>query len=138
MILTLHSNVKLLSVCSDNVTKLKVILNDWCSSVDIASQYTVSHMLIQNKVVKRIIHIIKNLMQVMIKNAKLFIEFWAEAAKTDVYLQNQIIIKFLINEVLTTSKKTFIEIKLSIDHVWVWECKCYSYIDFKSLSVENR
>ena len=74
----------------------------------------------------------------MIKNAKLFIEFWAEAAKTDVYLQNQIIIKFLINEVLTTSKKTFIEIKLSIDHVWVWECKCYSYIDFKSLSVENR
>ncbi len=35
-------------------------------------------------------------------------------------------------------KKIFIEIKLSIDHVWVWKCKCYSYIDFKSLSVENR
>ncbi len=33
----LHSNVKLLSVHSDNVMKLKVILNDWCSSVDIAS-----------------------------------------------------------------------------------------------------
>ncbi len=31
----LHSNVKLLSVRSDNVTKLKVILNDWCLSVDI-------------------------------------------------------------------------------------------------------
>jgi len=31
----LHSNVKLLSVHSDNVTKLKVILNDWCSSIDI-------------------------------------------------------------------------------------------------------
>ncbi len=33
----LHSNVKLLSVRSDNITKLKVILNDWCSSVDIVS-----------------------------------------------------------------------------------------------------
>jgi len=58
----LHSNVKLLSVCSDNVTKLKVILNDWCSSVDIVSQYTVSHMLIQNEVVKRVICITENLM----------------------------------------------------------------------------
>jgi len=134
----LHSDVKLLSVCSDNVTKLKVILNDWCSSIDIASQYTISHMLIQNKVVKRIIHITKNLMQVMIKNAELFIEFWAKAAKTDVYLQNWIIMKLLINEVLMISKKTFIEIKLSIDHVWVWRCKCYSYVDLKSLSIEDK
>jgi len=51
----LHSDVKLLSVCSDNVTKLKVILNDWCSSVDIVSQYIVSHMLIQNEVVEKVI-----------------------------------------------------------------------------------
>ncbi len=134
----LYSDVKLLLVRSDNVTKLKVILNDWCSSVDIASQYAVSHMLIQNEVVERIIHITKNLMQVMIKNAKLLIEFWAEAAKTDVYLQNQIIMKLLIDEVLTILKKTFIEIKLSIDHVWVWECKCYSYVDLKSLSIKDK
>ncbi len=36
------------------------------------------------------------------------------------------------------SKKTFIKIKLSIDHVQVWECKCYSYVNFKLLSVEDR
>ncbi len=36
------------------------------------------------------------------------------------------------------SKKTFIEIKLSIDHVRVWKCKCYSYVDLKSLSIEDR
>jgi len=41
-----YNNVKLLSVRSDNVMKLKVILNDWCSSVDIVFQYIVSHMLI--------------------------------------------------------------------------------------------
>jgi len=70
-----HSNVRLLSVCSDNVTKLKVILNNWCSSIDIASQYTVSHMSIQNEVVEKVIYITENSMQVMIKNAELFIEF---------------------------------------------------------------
>jgi len=134
----LHSNVKLLSVHSDNVMKLKVILNDWCSSVNITSQYIVSHMLIQNEVVKRVIYITENLMQVMIKNAELLIKFWAKVAKTDVYLQNWIIMRFLINEVLMISKKIFIEIKLSIDHVQVWECKCYSYVDLKLLSIKDR
>ncbi len=32
-----YNNVKLLSVHSDNIMKLKVILNSWCSSVDITS-----------------------------------------------------------------------------------------------------
>ena len=95
-------------------------------------------MSIQNEVVERIICITKNSMWIMIKNAKLLIEFWAKDAKTNVYLQNWIITRFLINEVLMISKKTFIEIKLSIDHVQVWECKCYSYIDFKLLSIEDR
>ncbi len=95
-------------------------------------------MLIQNEVVERIIHITENSMWVMIKNAELLIEFWAKAAKTDVYLQNWIITRLLINEVFMISKKIFIEIKLSIDHVQVWECKCYSYVDLKSLSIENR
>ncbi len=74
-------------------------------------------MLIQNEVVKRVIYITKNSMQVMIKNAELFIKFWAEAAKTNVYLQNWIIMRFLINEVFMILNKTFIEIKLLIDHV---------------------
>ncbi len=134
----LHNDVKLLSVRSDNIMKLKVILNDWYSSIDIVFQYTVSHMLIQNEVVERIIYIIKNLMQVMIKNAELLIEFWTEVAKINVYLQNWIITRFLINEVLMILKKIFIEIKLSIDHVQVWKCKCYSYINLKLLSVEDR
>ncbi len=95
-------------------------------------------MSIQNEVVERIIHITENLMQVMIKNAELLIEFWAEVAKTDVYLRNWIITRLLIDKVLTISKKTFIEIKFSIDHVRVWECKCYSYVDLKSLSIEDR
>ncbi len=77
-------------------------------------------------------------MQVMIKNAELFIEFWAEAVKTDVYLQNWIIMRLLINEVLMILKKTFIKIKLSIDYVQVWECKCYLHVNLKLLSIKDR
>ncbi len=95
-------------------------------------------MLIQNEVVEKIIYIIKNLMQVMIKNAELFIKFWAKVVKINVYLQNWIIIKFLINEVFITLKKIFIKIKFSIDHVQVWKYKCYLYINFKLLLIENR
>ncbi len=46
--------------------------------------------------------------------------------------------KLLINEVFMILKKIFIEIKLLIDHVQVWECKCYSYVDLKSLSVKDK
>ncbi len=43
-------------------------------------------MLIQNEVIEKIIYIIKNLMQIMIKNAEFFIKFWAKVAKINVYL----------------------------------------------------
>ena len=33
----LYSDIKLLSVCSDNIMKLKIILNDWYSSIDTVS-----------------------------------------------------------------------------------------------------
>ena len=33
-----------------------------------------------------------------------------------------------------TFKKTFIDVKLFINHIHVWECKCYNYIDLRSLS----
>ncbi len=134
----LHSDAKLLSVRSDNVTELKATLNGWCSSVDIAPQYTVSHMSIRNGVVERVIRITENSMRAMIKNAELLIEFWAEAAKTDAYLRNRTVTRLLIDEASTTSEEAFIGIKPSIDHVRVWRCKCYSYVDLKSLSTEGR
>ena len=34
--------------------------------------------------------------------------------------------------------ETFINVKLSIDYLRVWECKCYSFIDTRSLFSEKR
>ena len=77
-------------------------------------------------------------MRAMIKNVKLFIKFWVKATKTDVYLRNRTVTKFLINEAFTTSKKTFIEIKFLINYVRVWEYKCYSHVNLKLLLVKER
>jgi len=134
----LHSDARLLSVRSDNATELKVTLNSWCSSVGIASQYTVPHMSIQNGVAERVIRTTENSVRAMIKDAELLIEFWAEAAKTDVYLRNRTVTEPLVDGALTTPEKAFIGIKPSIDHVRVWGCKCYSHVDPKSLPTGGR
>ena len=74
----------------------------------------------------------------MIKNVELLIKFWAKTAKINVYLRNRTVTESLINEAFTISKKAFIKIKLLINHVRIWECKCYSHVNFKSLLTESR
>lgn len=106
-------------------------------SFDIVSQYTVPYMSIQNDVIKKAIRITENSVCAMIKKIKLSIKFWAKAAQTDVYLHNCTATDLLINDKQVTSKKAFIEVKLFIDHVRVWEYKCYFYVNSKSLS-KNR
>ena len=134
----LHSGAKLLSVRSDNATELKATLDGWCSSVGIAPQYTVPHMSIQNGVAERAIRTTENSVRAMIKDAGLPIEFWAEAAKTDAYLRNRTATGPLVDGAPTTPEEAFTGIKPSIDHVRVWGCKCYSYVDPKSLPTGGR
>ena len=74
----------------------------------------------------------------MIKKAELLIEFWAEAAETDFYLRNRIATESVINGKLIISEKAFTETKSFIDHIRVWGYKCYSYVNFKSLPVNER
>ena len=74
----------------------------------------------------------------MIKEAKLPIEFWVQAAETDAYLRNRTAIGPIIDGQPTTSEEAFTGLKPSIDHIHVWGCKCYAYVDPKSLSTEGR
>ena len=89
----------------------------------------------QNEIIKRNIQITKNNIQVMLKNIKLSIKLWNEAIKIDVYLCNQIVIDSKVNEQCIISEEAWIEQKLSINHICVWNCKCYFYVNFKSLSI---
>ena len=74
----------------------------------------------------------------MIKKTELPIEFWVQAVKTDAYLCNHTAIRPIIDGQSTTFKKAFTESKSFINHICVWECKCYFFVDSKSLSTEDR
>lgn len=134
----LQSEAKVMTVRSNNAIELKATLNKWCAFFDIAPQYIVPYMFIQNDVAERAIQITENSVQAMIKNAELSIEFWVKAAQTDTYLRNRTSIDSIVDNKSTSSEEAFIEEKSFIDHVRVWDCKYYSYIDVKSLSTENK
>ena len=73
----------------------------------------------------------------MLAEAKLPIEFWDEAVEADTYLQNRLpggeglrskTYIFSLEEAFTGRKG-----QISIEHIKVFGCKCYSYVDPKSL-----
>ena len=66
------------------------------------------------------------------------IEFWVQAVETDAYLHNHTAIRPIIDGQATTSEKAFTEAKPFIDHIHVWECKCYFFVDPKSLPARDR
>ena len=80
--------MKLAAVRSDNAPELKSILDEWCSLIGISPQYTILYNSLQNGVAERGIRTIENSTRAILKDAGLPLEFWAEAAKTDVYLQS--------------------------------------------------
>ena len=134
----LQSGAKMQAVHSDNVTELKTTLDEWCMFFEITLQYTVSYMSIQNGVVKWAIKMTENSVHVMIKEIKLSIEFWVQAAEINVYLCNCTAIESIIDDQSTTSEKAFTELKSFINHIHMWGCKCYVYVNLRSLSTEDR
>ena len=59
----------------------------------------------------------ENAVQAIIKDAGLSIKFWVEAVKTDMYLQNQTVVRPDITQAIFSSKKAFTKTKLSINHL---------------------
>ncbi len=78
----------------------------------------------------------------MLAEAKLPIEFWDEAIEADTYLRNRLprgeglrseTYIFSPEEAFTGQKR-----QISIEHLKVFGCKCYSYVDPKSLPAQGR
>ena len=90
MIGELKTVAKLLAVCSDNAPELKYILDEWCSTIGIESQYTEAYTSRQNDIPKRDVRTTENNIRPMIKKAGLPMEFWSEAAATDAYIRNRV------------------------------------------------
>ena len=84
----LQSDVKILTVWSDNASELKLILNEWSSTSEVAAQYIISYNSYQNESAERDIRSSEESTHVIIKNVDLLIEFWSEIVETNVYLRN--------------------------------------------------
>ena len=129
---------RLQTIRYDNVKELKSIFDLWCAFIDIVSQYIVFYNFIQNDVTKRDIKTIENQIRTMIQDAKLFMKFWFEAKKTNAYVRNRVNTNSIIDDNSTNSIEVWINVKSSIDHLRVWECKCYSLVNTKSLFENNK
>ena len=130
--------VKLQVVRNDNVIELKFTLDEWCTFIDIELKYTIAYNFIQNDVIERDIKIIENQVKVMIQDVDLLLKFWLETIEANAYVRNRVAFELVINDDLIVSMKTFTNVKSFIDHLRVWECKCYSSIDIKSLLEESK
>ena len=75
-------------------------------------------------------------MRAMLKDSSLPNEFWPEAAKAGVYLRSRTSIK--LDGWLTTPEEAFTGQKPSVDHLRVWGCKVYTYMNPKSLPESSR
>ena len=74
----------------------------------------------------------------MLAKADLPIEFWPEAAQSDVYVRNRIGNGPEINRQLVSPCEAFDKVKPSINHLRVWGCKCYSFLPTKLLPQGSR
>jgi head-tail adaptor len=74
----------------------------------------------------------------MLKNISLPIKLWSEAAKTDIYIRNRTAVRPEVDGMRITPKETWTQTKPSIDHIRVWGCKCYFYVNPKSLPASER
>ena len=69
----------------------------------------------------------------MLEDAELPLEFWPEAAQADAYIRNRVATGPVIDGNPTSPIEAFTGNKPSIDHFRVWGCRCYSYMNPRSV-----
>ena len=134
----LQTGKKVQSVRSDNDTELKKLLNSWSKEYGITPQYTVTYSSNQNGVAERAIQTTENSVRAMLKDAKLPLEFWDEAASTDAYIRNRTASGPILEGEVLTPEEAFSGKRPDINHLRVWGSKCFSYINPKSLPAKTR
>ena len=74
----------------------------------------------------------------MLGDADLPIEFWPEAAQSDVYVKNRIGNSPEVNGQLVSPYKAFNKVRPRIDYFRVWGCKYYFFLPIKLLPQGSR
>lgn len=133
-----ESDTKLKAVRSDNAPELVKILKQWETQCGIAHNPTEAYNSLQNGAVERAIQTSEGSIRAMLKDSGLPNEFWPDAVRADVYLRNRTATGPEIDGQVVSPFEAYSGQKPSIDHVRVWGCKVYAYLNPKSLPVKGR
>src|SRR5438045_5052985 len=126
----------------DNAAELKLLLKEWSDEYGLTHEPTVPYKNNQNGPAEKMIQNMEGDARAMLAEAKLPIEFWEEAVEADAYLWNRLpggeglwskSYIFSPEEAFTGQKG-----QISINHIKTFGCKCYAYVDPKSLLAQGR
>ncbi|KAI0992465.1 hypothetical protein K3495_g15720, partial [Podosphaera aphanis] len=135
-----QSGCPILAVRSDNAGEILKVLKTWKRHNGVVSQCTAPYSSHQNGAAERAIQTTVYTTRAMIKEAKLPVEFWSEAAKTHTYITNRIrpgpAIKKIIDgqEIIkhVSPEEAWTGDPVTIRHFKVFGCKAFGHIDRKS------
>jgi hypothetical protein len=99
------------------------------------ARFTTIASLNHNRFAERSIGTAEASMRAMLYDAGLLLEFWDEAVKADIYLRNQTNTEPIIDGKTILPARALIAVIPSNDQIRVWLCKCYSFINPKTIPV---
>jgi hypothetical protein len=137
-----QSGIQIGAVRIDNAAELKSLLREWSDEYGLTHEPTVPYKSNQNGIAERTIQRTEADARAMLAEAELPIEFWDEAIEADTYLRNRLpggkglrsgSYVFSPEEAFTGRKG-----QITAKHIRIFGCKCYSYVDPKSLPAHGR
>ena len=136
------------AIRSDNGTELKKEFDSWTKKYGTRVEYTTPYSSFQNGVAERGIQAIEAGCRTLLAGAKLPPLFWDEAAITFAYIRNRSTTVLrpvpletraqAIQKDFITPEELFTGIRPSLDHMKIWGCKCFAYVDPKSIPAGQR
>ena len=135
----LQTNRKLKALRVDNALEFNSLLTEQGKKWGILQELTELYTSHQNRIAERSIRTTEEAMRTLLADIKLPIEFWDEAATIDTYLRNRITTNGpTIDRNMTSPQQAINGKRSEIGHIRVWGCKCYAYVNPKSLLAGTR
>ena len=134
----LETGLKLKAARCDNAPELVSLFKSWEREFGVAYNPTEAYNSIQNGVVERAIQTCEFNMRALLKDSGMPNEFWPEALQAAIYVLDRTATGPEIDGQVITPEEAWTGMKPSIDHIRVWGCKCYGYMNPKSLPTSSR
>ena len=128
---------KVIACRSDNAPELKEVIDTWEEKDGVSAEYTTIASSHQNGPAERAIQATENAIRTMTESAGLPAKFWCFAVEADAHVRNRLPKGPLIEGKRTSPEEAYTGIKQVSDHLKVWGCKCYVYVDPKTLPTKH-